>query len=329
MTRRVAAWLLVVMLLVSWPTAGVQAQGRPNDTSPVVGGGAGLYLQAAAPSVVGAFDRAISELDAAPPNASPKEVSDLSFRRRILELRLLMDFNSFAYDRGDMRPYREMVDHAYEAIGVYQDIADFEKELGAPVPTQVVAQRQAEMNEALVPLRNGTTRGQLRQFLATPLRTLRQGGGPGLWDITGSSPSNAFDAVGNAAEFQSGIIRNLQNSDIGVTDIFDESQALHFHEIRKQMRNVVILSAMYPPISDNTREAVAALTELVGDYGDTLEAYNSYVFAQQVGMDTEKAAAETRREFERAQMIKDQFIANGALDTMARRLNEVRDAHRR
>jgi len=329
MARSVVAWLLTAMLLVAWQPAGVHAQANPKDTGPVVGGGAGMYLQAAAPSVVGAFDRVIGELDAAPNNATPREVKDLSFRRRLLELRLLMDFNSFAYDRSDMRIYREMVDLAYEGIGVYQDVADFEKELGTTVPPQVVAQRQAEMNEALVPLRDQTTRRQLRQFLATPLRTLRQGGGPGLWDITGSAPSNAFDAVGNAAEFQSGIIRHLQSSDIGVSDIFDPNQAYHFHEIRKQMRNVVILSAMYPPITDNTREAVVALDELVGDYGDALEAYNSYVFAQQAGMDTEKVAAELQREFDRAQMMKDQFIANRGLETMALRLNEVRDAHRR
>jgi hypothetical protein len=89
------------------------------------------------------------------------------------------------------------------------------------------------------------------------------------------------------------------------------------------------MSAMYPPISDNTREAAAALNELVGDYGDTLEAFTAYTFAQENGMDTEKVAAELRREFERAQMMKDQFIDNHALDTMALRLNEVRDDHRR
>src|SRR5215207_5231541 len=192
MTRRVAAWLLVVLLLVSWPAAGVQAQANPKDTSPVVGGGAGTYLQAAAPSVVGAFDRAIGEIDAAPFDATPKQVKDLSFRRRLLELRLLMDFNSFAYDRGDMRVYRDFVDQAYEGIGIYQDIADFEKELGAAAPPQVVAQRFAEMNDAMVPIRDGNVRTRMRQFLASPLRTLRQGGGPGLWDIGGSAPSDAF-----------------------------------------------------------------------------------------------------------------------------------------
>jgi hypothetical protein len=46
-------------------------------------------------------------------------------------------------------------------------------------------------------------------------------------------------------------------------------------------------------------------------------------------MDTEKVAAELRREFEKSQTMKDQFIETHALDAMAIRLNEVRDAHRR
>jgi len=46
-------------------------------------------------------------------------------------------------------------------------------------------------------------------------------------------------------------------------------------------------------------------------------------------MDTEKVAAELRREFEVAQAAKDQFINAHALDTMAIQLNGVRDAHRR
>jgi hypothetical protein len=329
MTRRVAAWLLTVVLLATWPTSGAFAQANPKDTSAVVGEGAGMYTQAAAPSVVGAFDRAMSELDASPMDASPRQVKDASFRRRFLELRLLMDFNAFAYDKDKLKVYREIVDQAYESVGVYQDITDIEKELGTSVSSDTVAQRQAEMNEALSQIRDGTMRRQMRQFLASPLQSPRKGGGPGLWDITGSSPSNGFDAVGNAAEFQSGIIRHLQGSDLGVSDIFDPNQAIHFHEIRKQMRDVVIMSAMYPPITENTAEAAKALNELVGDYGDTLEAFTAYQYAQQAGMDTEKVAAELRREFARAQMIKDQFVDAHALDTMALRLNEVRDGHRR
>jgi hypothetical protein len=192
MTRRVAAWLLIVVLLAAWPTTGAFAQANPKDTSAVDGGGAGLYVQAAAPSVVGAFDRAMNELDAAPMDASPRQVKDASFRRRLLELRLLMDFNAFAYDKDKLKVYREVVDQSYEAVGVYQDITDIEKELGTSVSPDVVAQRQAEMNEALAQIRNDNMRRQMRQFLAAPLPSVRKGGGPGLWDITGSAPSNSL-----------------------------------------------------------------------------------------------------------------------------------------
>jgi hypothetical protein len=39
--------------------------------------------------------------------------------------------------------------------------------------------------------------------------------------------------------------------------------------------------------------------------------------------------AELRREFERALLMKGQFVDNRALDNMAIALNGVRDAHRR
>ena len=97
-----------------------------------------------------------------------------------------------------------------------------------------------------------------------------------------------FDATGNAALLQSGILSHLQGSDLGINDIFDPDQALYFHGIRKEMRSVVILSAMYPDTNAATREAVKPLSDLVGDYGDVMEAFNSYVFALQNGMDTSK-----------------------------------------
>jgi len=330
LVRRIAAWALVAMLLATWPPVGAFAQGNPKDTPIAVGEGNGAYTQAAGTSLVGALDRAFADMEVFPADGTPRQVKDAGFRRRLLELRLLMDLNAYAYDRDKLRPYRDIVDRAYEAVGVFQDVTDIEKELGITVNPDVVANRRAEMNDALVPLRNGNTRAEMRRFLASPLAKLRtKGGAPRLWDITGSSASNGLDAVGNSAEFQSGIIRHLQSADLGVSDIFDPAQAAYFHMVRKDMRDVVLLSAMYPAISGPTRDAVAPLNELVGDYGDTLEAFTAYEFAHQAGLDTEKVAAELRREFERAQMIKNQLVETHALDTMAIALNGVRDAHRR
>jgi hypothetical protein len=330
MKRSVVAFALLLAMLTVWVAPSANAQAPNPKDAPSIGDAAnGMYTQAASPTLSGAFDRAMSELDAAPQGASPREVKDLSFRRRLLELRLLMDVNAFAYDKDQMKSYREIVDQTYESIGVYQDLADVEKELGVPVNPDVVTSRRNEMLGALGALRDGNVRNQMRAFFAAPLGAPRKGGGPGLWDITGSVASNSFDAVGNAAELQSGIIRFLQASDLGVNDIFDPDQAIHFHLIRKEMRNVVILSAMFPSTNAVTRDVIKPLDELVDDYGDALEAHTAYEFARQAGMDTAKVEAELRREFERALLMKGQFVDAHSLDAVAIALNGVRDSHRR
>src|SRR4051794_155599 len=100
MMRKMLAWVLLLTVLTASPAPAAHAQAAPSpkDTPIAVGEGAGTYTQAAAPSLTGAFDRVIGELDAAPAGPTPKQVKDLSFRRRFLELRLLMDLNAFAYD---------------------------------------------------------------------------------------------------------------------------------------------------------------------------------------------------------------------------------------
>jgi len=329
MLQRVSAWLLIVVLLVAWQPTGAFAQAKPKDTSPVVGEGNGTYTEAARVSTVGALDRLLGELDTVPGDVTPQQVKDASWRRRILELRLQMDFNAFAYDKDRLKGFRDMVDRAYESSGLYQDVSVIEKELGTPIPPEVTAQRLSEMNDALASLRDGGPRNDLRRFLASPVDAPRKGGGPGLWDLTGSRATNDLDAVGNAAAFQTGIVQYLQGVDLGVHDIFDPNQAAAFHLIRKHIRDVVILSAMYPPISDVTRDAIKPLSGMVDDYGDVMDAFDAYDFARQNGMDTDKVAAELGREFGVAQTTKNQFIDAHALDTMAIQLNGVRDAHRR
>jgi len=150
MMRRALTYALLLVVLTALPTPITSAQDAPaapspKDTPIAVGEGAGLYVQAAAPSATGAFDRAMSELDAAGTDVTPKQVKDASFRRRILELRLLMDANAFAYDKDRLKGYRDIVDHAYETIGNYQDLSDIEKELGIPVPANAVDGRRAEL----------------------------------------------------------------------------------------------------------------------------------------------------------------------------------------
>lgn len=328
MVRKLVACALVIFLLSLGPATAASAQSG-KDTPIVVGEGVGMYVQAAPPTVIGAFDRAMNEIDGADLNATPRQVKDTWFRRRLLELRLVMDVNAFAYDKNQMKAYRDLVDRAYEASGVFQDIVDFEKELGITVAPEIVANRRSEMLDALGPLRTPGVRDEMRRFFSQPEKAPRVGGGPRLWDLTGVVASNAFDATGNAALLQSGLLSRLQGSDLGILDIFDPDQAYYLHEVRKELRSVVILSAMYPDTNAATREVVKPLVDLVDDYGDVLEAFNSYVFALQNGLDTSKVAPELVREFERSQLMKNDFIEARALDAMAIQINSVRDAHRR
>jgi hypothetical protein len=334
MMRRALTCALLLVVLTTLPMPAASAQDTPSapnpkDTPIAVGEGAGMYVQAAAPSLTGAFDRAVSEIDASGADWTPRQVKDASFRRRLLELRLLMDGNAFAYEKDRLRGYRDIVDRAYESVGIYQDLTDIEKELGTTVNPDVVNGRRVEMNEGLAQMRDPNLRREMRAFFAAPLGSPRKGDGPGIWDLTGSVASNSFDAIGNAAELQTGIVRHLQGADLGVSDIFDPNQAFYFHTIRKQIRDVVLLSKMFPETKDATVEVAKPLNDLVDDYGDALEAFTAYEFALQQGMGTEKVAAELRREFERALMMKQQLVDTHGLDAMAVRLNEVREAHRR
>jgi hypothetical protein len=334
MARYARVLALVLVLLTAWPVTGVSAQGAPSpkDTPIVVGSGVGSYNQAAGPSLTGAFDRAIGEIDAASPTMSPQEVKDASFRRRLLELRLLMDVNAFAYDRDQLQGYRDIVDRAYEAIGLYQDVAVIQKELKTEVRPEIIGDRRYEMNDALGPLRTPNVRSEMRRFLSRPLNTIRAGNGlgaPRLWDLAATTANRQFDATGNAALLEAGMVGYLQRAELSVADIFDPSQSLHFHFIRRQVRSVVLLSAMYPATNDATRDVVQPLDDLVDKYGDVTDAWVAYVYAQQNGLDTTAVAAELQREFDIAQAAKNQFVETRALDAMAARLNSVRDAHRR
>jgi hypothetical protein len=329
MLRKLMACALAIVLLATWPANGAFAQASPKDTPIVVGEGAGRYVEGAAPALTGAFDRAIGEIDAAPWPLTPDQVKDLSFRRRLLELRLLMDVNTYAYDRGRMQGYRLIVDQAYQGVGVYQDVSVIQKLIGAEVSPEVVNQREAEMDEALAPLRDEGIRDEMRGFFADPLEKPRNGGAPRLWDLAEVSADDGYDATGNAALLQAGVVHYLQSTDLGVVDIFDPNQALQFHAVRRQIRAVILLSKMFPDTSAATADVMTPLTDLVDQYGDVTDAYAAYVYLQQVGGDTSAIADKLQREFEKAQLMKAQVVDSHALDPVAIQLSAVRDAHQR
>jgi len=318
--------MLLLVLTLTGPATSVRAQ---QGLTPVEGGGEGRYEQAAATELQGALDRLTGELDAIPMDATPDQVRAATFRRRILELRLLMDFNSFAYERPKMNAFRANVDSPYESVGRYQDLPMIQKALGTELDPNVVQNRLHEMNDALGPLRDQGVRAAMRDFFAHPLPSARtKQGGPGIWDVSQSRASDSFDATGNAALLQSGVVHYLQGADIGVTDIFDPTQEAQFHLIRKRLRSALILAALFPATSAAIQDVRKPLDDLVSAYGDTNDAFTIYLYAKEVGINVDATAGAVRDNFAKAQAVKDQVVGTHALDALAVAMNGVRDSRR-
>ena len=331
--RALTACILALTVWTALVTAIPATDVYAVSTVPVAGGGEGPYTRAGATALTGAVHRVIDELEAAPEVMSPREVKDLTFRRRILEVRTLMDIHAQAYDRDAIRSYRDAVDLAYERTGAYQDIAVAEKMLGMSVGEETTSDLRNQMEEALVPFRDHAVRQQMLDFLARPLSSPRTGKNlrtPRLWDLGGDVASDSYDGVGNAAVAASGVVRNLQGSDLGVMNILDPEQEAYFHYIRRQFRNVLLIAGMYPAMNDATQDIAPTLDELVDQYGDVNDAFISYRYAQAlIGADVNAAGAKVLTEFAKAQDVKNQILDARALDVMADRLYQVRDEHRR
>ena len=318
-----------VLLLGAAMAAVAPVAQAQQGLTPVTGGGEGRYVQAAPTEILGALDKLTAELDAVPMDATPEQVRAATFRRRILEMRLLLDLNSFAYNRPLMNTFREDLDAPYETIGDYQDLPMVQKALGTDLDPGYVQSRLTAMNDSLVPLRDPNVRAAMRTFFAHPLASVRpEQGGPGLWDFSKVRASDGFDATGNAALMGAGIISDLQMSGIGINDIFDQAQETQMHVVRKHLRSVLLLATLFPATADAIQGVRQPLDDLVSAYGDANDAYTSYLYAKQYGVNVDGTASAVQDAFTKAQAVKDQVLQTHALDALAGALSGVRDSHR-
>ncbi len=303
--------------------AGDSGKSKPADSATV-------YSTQVAPVLIGAFDRAMGEIDAAPEDMSPTDVKNATFRRRLLEVRLLMDTDNFAYNHDQMKTYRDVVDAAYQAIGDYQDVSVIQKLVPAvQISPDIINARHNQMNESMYPLRDDGWRNEVRGFLSDPLPNVRSSpGSPRLWDEAEARASDQYDQVGNAAMLEASLLRHLQNQDLGVSDIFNPDQKIYFHDVRKEMRSVIVLASLLPETNDATQDVTKPLTTFVAAYGDAGDAYAAWDMANQMGSGVDDATALLNQSFAKAQDGKNDLIASNGLDPMAQRLESIRDAHR-
>jgi hypothetical protein len=289
-----------------------------------------VYSQQVAGVLIGQFDRAMGEIDAAPGNMSPTDVKNATFRRRLLELRLLMDTNNFAYNHDQMKTYRDVIDAAYQAIGDYQDISVIQKLVPSiQINQDIINVRLNQMNDTMGPLRDQGWRNEVHSFFSDPRPNVRTSpGSPRLWDEAEVRASDQYDQVGNAALLEASILRHLQNQDLGIADIRNPDQKIYFHDVRKEMRSIIVLSSLLPDTAAATQDVTKPLQSFVDDYGNANDAYTAWDMANQMGSGVDDANTLLDQMFAKAQDEKNDLIASNGLAAMAERLEAVRDAHR-
>src|SRR5215212_2287061 len=93
---------LAAALVVALPTFGDVARADDEDETPQVEGflETRRYTDAATREVLNLFAYVVGEVDRYPAEPSPKFADDSNLRKRLLDLRLGMDFNVFAYEDG-------------------------------------------------------------------------------------------------------------------------------------------------------------------------------------------------------------------------------------
>jgi hypothetical protein len=255
-------------------------------------------------AVVGAFDRAMGELDGFSEGIRPDQAREASFRRRLLELRLLMDLYAYAYDPEPLSTYRELVDDAYERVGGYQDIPVVSGLLKVGFPHDLVSLRQLRMNVSLAALRSWTVRESMKAFLGSPSGAIYELTGkdvPRIWSFAGQTPTTDFDSVGNAARMGASALAGIQASGPFIADVFDPVQEAHFHDVRKSIRSVLLLMQMFPDTRAAIQPVAEPMFQLISQYGDVNDAFVAYRLAPKLGADQGAAGEYLRAEFVKAQ----------------------------
>jgi hypothetical protein len=285
-----------------------------------------------APScLLNALRQACAELDALPWWPTPGQVRACELRRRLLDLRLLMDFNAFVYDPRLLKVYRGAIDVAYETLGAYKDVDVAEEVLGEALHPDLVERRLLKMNLALAPLRSPELRQALAGFLAAPSPILHlpsRKDVPRLWALAQAFPSKENDPVGNLAQLGHHLLRHLRAQIHTVTDICDPEQQERLHDVRKAARSIVILDHLLAAALGGAEDFLAPLRTVLSSYCDVQDCVVAYQAARVIGHRVDECEDTLRATFADAQAEVQQVLEDGSYDRLIQRLRLLEQERR-
>jgi hypothetical protein len=327
-----AAGLLLAGLAGPSPAALAQTAG-PDGTPQVEASSERLsYGEGALPELLTHYWIVMSGVDSLPQYPSPQEAKDTDVRKRILDLRLIMDLNAFAFEPGQFEAYRDAIDAAYEKVGEFKDLFDIQAITTEPIDPVFLTGRLAKMNVALAPFRFQGFREDLKNFFYNraphPL-TLEFKSQPRLWQIAKLTASDGYDSAGNAALLGANVLWNLKQTGLLVDDITNPEQEAQFHDVRKALRSVLVLSDMFPTLTAAVSQARDPLSKVVKAYGKTNDQFVAYHEAQLAGRNLDQRIKELRASYDITRDLANQFANSSQLDDFASALHNAGETHRR
>jgi hypothetical protein len=290
------------------------------------------YVDAARREVLGQWAYVIGEVDRFPAQPTPEFADQSNLRKRLLDLRLMMDFNAFAYEADEIDRWRGLVDEAYEAVGQYKDLYEINQSFGLPIDQNEQDRRFNEMLNAVAHFRQADNREKLEKAFGKSEKSpvgLASEDRPRLWRMARIEPSEGLDSAGNAARLGRAVLLGLRADGLLVGDIFDRVQEERFHDVRKALRSILVLSDTFPALSDSVAGVREPLADLVKAYGKANEQIIAYHLAHELGQDQAPFAPGVRAAFDKAQSRARDFDQGGALDAFVAALGAVESQHRR
>ena len=284
------------------------------------------YLKAAPDALLTYASIVYGEVRKLPPKASPEQMKTSELRKRLLDLRLMMDFNAFLYDPARLGPMRDQVDAAYEAIGQFKDLFDQSELTGQPIDPTEESVRGAAMIASLEWLRNADQRQAFLQLLKEPdgeILDLARKDQPRLWRNANVTPRDDQSALAIVALVSGNGLTNLLNDGLLVDDILDADQEAEFHDVRKGLRSILVLVDMFPTAEDVIGDRREPLAKLVDAFGDVNDASIAYHEAQATGRDVRERRDDLAKEYKKARGIAKEILDEGQLNEYISRLTSL------
>ena len=262
-----------------------------------------------------------------PLDASPEAMKKSTLRSRLLDLRLMVDFNAFLYEPDQLDTIRARIDDSYELIGLYKDLFDQEKLTGVPPDPVDLATRGAAMNGSLQWLRDPAQRQEMIAVFRQPhgkIRHLDHKDLPRLWRIAGVSPVEGKSSLATVAQLCGNVLAHLVQEGLLVDDVLDAEQEASFHDVRKALRSVLILVDMFPTAATVVGESREPLSRLVDAYGavnDASIAYHTALAAHRDDLDERRE--DLLKAYKQAKHLAELLVESGQLSEYVTRLTPL------